>query len=157
MVTFFILLNFLMLQIEIKHSLLIDIRIFLQTLRNKKWLDKNGYFYYFLDAGMFKDFDHEKISQEVENELLRYDDNLNVFINANKKYQIFLTRFGTYGSYEMPNIVFVNVHRSPVEIAETIIHEIIHLEVEPEVLRKNMSHAEKEQMVDCMVEKVMKI
>lgn len=145
-----------MLQIEIKHSSIVDIKIFFQTLKNKKWLDKRGYYYYLFERKCFRKNDFKMISQDIEEELLKYNCRMKDLVQPSEKYLIFLTKFGTFGSYELPNKIFVNVHRNISEIAETIVHEIVHLKFEDEVQKRNLSHEQKERMVDGVVEKILK-
>lgn len=66
----------------------------------------------------------------------------------NQDYYIYLSPFGTFGSYKVPTVVYVNIQRESQEIAKTILHEIIHLIVEDEVIELKLGHDEKEALVD---------
>lgn len=60
----------------------------------------------------------------------------------------------TFGSYDLPNIIILNTRRDSIdEVVDTFIHELIHLQVEEEVVSKKLSHEEKEQLVEKLFHK----
>lgn len=145
-----------MLKAKIERSIIADIKILFLTLRKKNWLDKKGYNYFLFDKKVFSKVDYEKISQEIRYGLDKYSKALIDVIDTNKDYKIYLTRFGTFGSYEAPDKVFVNVFQDLSQIVETVIHELVHLEFESEVVKKGMSHEEKEKLIDSIVDGILK-
>ncbi len=136
-----------MLKIKIKHNILIDFKIFLRTLRLKKWLDENGYEYYLFE-NITRRISYREIASEVEKEFNTYKNKLERKVHSLKDYNIYLTKFGTYGGYDVPNKVYVNVFRNFKQMAQTIVHEMIHLEIEKEVLKRKLSHSQKEKLAD---------
>jgi len=71
-----------------------------------------------------------------------------------KEYQIYLTRYGVGGSYNIPNIIVLNINfRSGMALIRTIFHEIVHLAIEKDIQDKNISHWYKERIVDLLVAK----
>lgn len=133
-----------------KYSYLVELRIFFATFRNKKWLDKEKYIYHLFW------WPHrcarKKIIEQIRHEFKKYEPNLQEAGTVN----VYLTHCGTYGSYDKPNIIYVYCHRQPYKIVETIVHEIVHLRTESEVLEHGLSHEEKERLVDERVQAVLK-
>jgi len=128
----------------LKHSFLIDIKLLFLTFLKKSWLDKNGYYYYLSTLKEYKKINLTKLIKNIDNELKKY-----AFIkNLKGDYIIFLSNYGAFGSFNEPNIVYVNSQRESKEISLTIIHEIIHLILEKDISFKKLSHEEKERMVE---------
>src|ERR1035437_1373415 len=70
-----------------------------------------------------------KISEEIKNSFLKSS------ILAQDEYIIYLTKYGTGGSYILPNTVIINLNRRwGVGMLRTIILEIIHLAIEKDIL-----------------------
>jgi hypothetical protein len=103
-----------------------------------------------------KNFQIEKFKKKLEKEwnkkekfifeaLKNYNDNENVF-EFKKEYKCFLTFYGSYGYFEYPNIIFINVDAKIEFIMETIVHELIHLLIFEKM--KNKSYLEIEKKVD---------
>lgn len=96
--------------------------------------------------------DYRKAAAEISSGYSSVDQN---FTKAVKKrfgknvpdvIEVILTRYGTGGSYNLPNKVIVNIcGKHP---AMTLLHEICHLMVEPYVKRHQVPHWEKEKIVD---------
>ncbi|MFA5155142.1 MAG: hypothetical protein WC453_01795 [Patescibacteria group bacterium] len=63
-------------------------------------------------------------------------------------FQVYLTNYGTNGSYFPPNIIVVNINSQ--KGYKTIVHEIIHLLIEDWIQKYNVSHWEKERTVDSI-------
>ncbi len=64
-------------------------------------------------------------------------------------YVITLTKYGVGGSYNLPNLVYVNISKeygfyNPIE---TIKHEIIHLIMQEFVVKNKLSHPQKEELI----------
>ncbi len=131
-----------------KHNFFIDIRAISATILRKSWLDRKGYIYYLLtiDKDKYGKIDYNKLANELSQELKRYGDLFN-----DDDYIILLTKYGVYGSYYLPNKIFINIQRDIKDIVATIIHEIIHLRVEDIVKQKRLNHEEKEELVEDML------
>ncbi len=64
-------------------------------------------------------------------------------------YRCNLTYYGTYGYYQTPDTIFVNISKGSVEFwAETLLHELLHLVLYNQIL--NLSYKEAEIIVDRM-------
>lgn len=132
---------------KISHNFFADLEIFLQTLKCKKWLDENSYIYGLFNS-IFKSCKYKSIAKQL-NTKIELSDGFKKIADGRIKYEIYLTKFGTYGSYKLPNKIYLNVLRNSIdETFHTLLHEMIHLKVEGEVIKKNLSHKEKEALVE---------
>lgn len=125
--------------ITYKYNPIIDFKIFLHNKRSEKFLNsekiyiiKWSLFKYirFIFSYIFKKFNLPKV--EVENDAVCY-----------------LVSSGTWGSYELPNKVFIcplELENLGMSLNELIMHEIKHLKYERKV--KNMTHEEKEKFIN---------
>ncbi len=62
---------------------------------------------------------------------------------------VYLTTYGVGGSYNLPNTVIFNINNT--RGYKTIIHEIIHLLIENQIIKYNVQHWEKERIVDLIL------
>lgn len=70
-------------------------------------------------------------------------------------YQLWLTYYGTNGSYEVPNRIILNVNKkTSLQIHGIILHEFIHLGIEPLIIQFRIPHAAKEKLVDCLLRRI---
>jgi hypothetical protein len=66
-------------------------------------------------------------------------------------YEVKLTRYGTAGSYIYPDTIVMNVaEHAERNRASVIMHEIIHLCIEPYVQKYDIPHWQKERVVDLL-------
>jgi hypothetical protein len=85
----------------------------------------------------------EKASQEIDSAFPKSG------LRVQEEYKIYLTKYGTGGSYNLPNTVIVNVtFSSKMKIIQLIIHEMIHLAIEEDILKYKIGQAQKERIVD---------
>ncbi len=63
--------------------------------------------------------------------------------------EIYLTQYGVGGSYDIPNIVVFNINNK--KEVKTIFHEIVHIFLEPNILKYGINHNEKERIVDLIL------
>jgi len=98
-------------------------------------------------------------AQYIENNFKQYDHKITSFI-ANLKLPIineitvYLTVYGTGGSYHLPNQITVNIARYfNIGLFRNILHEIIHLHIEHLIQKYNIGQWEKETVVDLLFEK----
>jgi hypothetical protein len=140
--------------IKVKKSIFIEIKIFFQTLSHKKWLDDNEYIYFLCGSSNPRPLDVSKIIQYL-NKQATTNDKIKQLLKSGVKYTVYLIRFGTYGSYDLPGTIYLNLRRkTPDEILDTLIHELIHLKVEQYVIDNDLSHKEKEELVDNLFSKL---
>jgi hypothetical protein len=84
-----------------------------------------------------------KILKEIKNSFSKSS------ILAQDEYIIYFTKYGTGGSYNLPNTVIINLNRRwEVGMLKTIIHEIIHLAIEKDILEYKIEQWQKERIVD---------
>ena len=105
----------------------------------------------------FKEKDYENHANKLMNDFSLIEKK---FHNALKKtfrdqkisdtLEIYLTKYGTGGSYNLPNIVIKNISHSKSGV-KTIFHEIIHLMIEPLVKKFGVNQWEKERIVDLIL------
>lgn len=70
-------------------------------------------------------------------------------------YEVFLTSYGTGGSYDMPNIVVMNVRqRAHDKLVTILFHEMIHLCIEPFIQKNSIPHWYKERIVDLFYKRI---
>lgn len=70
-----------------------------------------------------------------------------------ESYKIFLSKYGTGGSYFEPNIVRLNItNRSEKSLLGVLIHEAIHLSIQQMIDRYGLNQWQKERIVDLTVE-----
>lgn len=137
--------------ITISHSIVKDTKIIFQTLLRKKWLDKHGYIYFFFNKDKQTKRDYKKIINDLRTKVEESTE-IKTLLDKQKTWQVYLTKFGTYGSYELPNKIILNTRRNSVnEIFETFIHELVHLQIEKESSKKSLSHETKEKLVEEIV------
>lgn len=69
-------------------------------------------------------------------------------------YTIYLTKYGVGGSYNYPDSVIVNIESMYYKgLVSTVFHEIVHLMIHPWISEYNVSHWQKERIVDLSTTK----
>ena len=85
----------------------------------------------------------DKISEEIKISFSKSS------VSAQDEYIIYFTKYGIGGSYDLPNTVIINLNRRwEVGMLRTIIHEIIHLALEEDIIKNKIRQAQKERIVD---------
>jgi len=67
-----------------------------------------------------------------------------------RKYAVILTKYGVGGSYSMPNTIIYNFGMKSSSF-DTILHEIVHLVIEPYIKKYLIQQNEKERIVDLIL------
>lgn len=134
----------------------------------KDWYKKHN-LKFFLPKGVFIDNIKEKVEQEFDIESYkRAERDLFNFIKEipqdffnklekktgkkiPKKVKIILTRYGVFGSYNLPNLIIININRKHNLMIKTLKHELVHLLVEEEVQKKKLTHKQKEELVESIL------
>jgi len=62
---------------------------------------------------------------------------------------VYLTKYGVGGSYDLPNIIIFNINNK--RGIKTIVHEIVHIIIEPWVQKYEIQNQEKERIVDLIL------
>lgn len=130
--------------IKFKHSKPIDIKFFFETLLIKRELDKGGYFYALKISKDYENINFDELEKSLSDEIKKYKD----IYDSRETFLIYLTKFGVWGSYKMPNVIYVNIQRPTIDILNTILHEFAHLKVEGRVKKEKLSQEEKEKLAD---------
>jgi len=69
--------------------------------------------------------------------------------NLPKELNVLLTKYGSGGSYIMPNSIVINIDYN-IPFMYTLKHEFLHLLFDEEIVKKNLSHEEKESFIKKM-------
>jgi len=153
-----------------------DIKRVINTIKKINWFVENKYEYKefsfpkILDVEKLKDYSDKEIENavmaEYDEELYKKNETFLInnwekiseeikisfsksSISAQNEYIIYFTKYGTGGSYNLPNTVIINLNRRwEVGMLRTIIHEIIHLAIEKDILEYKIGQAQKERIVD---------
>ena len=159
--------------LEIKYSLENEIERVLYTLSRLDWYKGKGY-KVVLPESLSQDSNLEEIKSIVNKEYSvsgdykDHKDRLqsmwqnfgpkfeNIKNKSNlefqDKYTVTLTKYGTGGSYHTADssidVRFIN--RDAKSVFGTILHEIVHLSVEPLISKYNIGHWQKERIVDLI-------
>lgn len=166
-------------KINIRHSLTFEIQRVISVAKRAEWYEKMKY-RLSLPKGIalaeiknfstnqikkavakeYKEENYEKAKLHIQKEWNGNCAGLKEKIIKNglqphDAYIIFLTKYGVGGSYELPNKIIINF--KTIEIADmprVIIHEIIHLAIEPLIQKHETRHWEKERIVDLLFNRI---
>lgn len=103
----------------------------------------NEYFAYYEDSLLSKCREHDGILQSMEKAGI---------IRGDPPYVIYLTRYGVGGSYGPPDEVVLKVWEREVSDRGfgTLLHELVHLHINNWVVEHELSHWQKERLVDLI-------
>lgn len=77
-------------------------------------------------------------------------------LNFLNSYDIYLTSYGVRGSYDLPDIIIVNVRLRDISQLHTILfHEMIHIAIEAQIRKYSISHWYKERLVDLLYKRLL--
>lgn len=161
--------------LHIEYSPELEIERVSQTLKRAAWYREHGY------AGKLTlppgiDLDHEYSPEQIGQAVLtEYEeasyadfkkqieggfaaiDGSAVFADSPLKfessYTIKLTKYGTGGSYHPPNTIVINIAKMKASVA-AILHEMIHLAIEPYIQQHSVSQQSKERLVDLLLKEL---
>jgi len=160
---------------QFKYSIESETQRIINTIKKWQWYTKNGYKPRlpegFLIEKIYK-YSKSQIAQLVSNEFVKNDYNLacdkivndikkycdfskkisSLGLKPQEKYEIYLTKYGTSGSYKLPNKIVLSIRReNPVPV---LIHEMIHLSIEELILKFQINQFIKERIVDLILDKI---
>ena len=161
--------------IEFKYNLESEIERVKETLDILDWLTKNKYRFLLPEGIKSKDISKEEIKKLIEKEydleiyktaeeavLKSWKGNNKTIKEINEKMtgskiidklNVILTKYGTQGSYILPNSVIINISKVPPEfLIKTVIHESIHLMIEHLIKDYSVEHWVKEHIVDLIID-----
>jgi len=155
--------------LDIKYSQDFEVKRVKKTLEKMDWYKEQGYRPRLPEGIDQKSSEQEiqtKITEEyqteeyekVTTELSKSFDQISTrFKNALKELfadvpngiMVNITKYGVGGSYHLPSTIILNFHMS--NLLNTVIHEIVHLVVEPFIQKHSIEHWEKERVVDLIL------
>ncbi len=162
----------LKMSIKVIHSRETEIDRITQTLKKRGWYREHGYFenLYFpkgidrnqetipeetIRKAVEQEYD-STLYKKAEEELLKAWGEVGDFVTKTFQesnffpcvsYDIQLTRYGTGGSYTLPNTIVLNLEKSP-NLFATVLHEMVHLALEERVQKEGLSQTQKESLVE---------
>jgi len=146
-----------------------------ETLNGLEWLTENNY-RFLLPGEIREDAEVKIIKKTVENEydleiyqiaekaiLESWKGNGELIKRINQKMKgsclldeitIILTKYGTQGSYLIPNSIIINIATGipPEFLIKTVIHESLHLMIEHLIKKYSVEHWVKEHIVDLIMD-----
>jgi hypothetical protein len=163
-------------KIKIIYNKELDVQRVINTIKKIDWFVENKYEYKkfsfpkVLDVEKLKNYSDKEIENAVISEYDEeiYKKNETFLVNnwgkileeiknsfskssilVQDEYIIYFTKYGTGGSYNLPNTVIINLNkRWNVGMLGTIIHEIIHLAIEKDILEYKIEQWQKERIID---------
>lgn len=105
--------------------------------------------------------DYKKIESIIEkkwsNTFTKLSKKLSIInLKYKSSYTLILTKYGTGGSYNLPNKIILNFNKkTPDSLIRIIVHEIIHLSIQSLIEKFKIDHWTKERIVDLIILKVM--
>jgi hypothetical protein len=169
-------------KIKIRYSLDFETHRVFETIKKLNWYDRYGYKVCIpralqkstslsrknltkqdIKKAVSKEYNKEnykKISEKLHHLLVKtFPYIAKKFTDFNLRlrpaYVLFLTRYGTNGSYDTPNVIIVNFWKKSLKrILNILIHEMIHLTIEKSVIKHKLTHAQKERRVGFIFAKI---
>ncbi len=129
------------------------------------WLKERGYFFVLPEQSLEVEYNFEDYKDKVsiiEKKWLEIEKDFfeklkRIFNNEfSKSFEVYFTKYGTGGSYFLPNKIIMNIsdeYRTSADY-KTISHEIIHLSLEPLIQKYKIEHWQKERTVDLIASKI---
>lgn len=157
----------------LNHSLEEEVKNVEEIVGMIKWFDNNGYKILLPDgvgtnstkeeierltSGEFENNSiifntlKSRLEEEIENNKISIETFLSCFhYDIPEKVLVNFTSYGPGGMYTLPNSMAVMLNDSPTNVLKTVLHEMIHLIIEePFVQKYNLSHWQKEAVVDTL-------
>lgn len=133
------------------------------TLSKLQWYKDKGYKPKLSKETVEKEFkkeDYENAEKELKSEFSKIEKSLEKSLiekfgsnSIPPEYDVILTKYGVAGSYNLPNKIIINISAKKSKI-EILKHEIIHLIVENEVKKRDLTHEEKENLVNSLMAQI---
>ncbi|HPA25712.1 MAG TPA: hypothetical protein PLK76_03065 [bacterium] len=157
-------------QSEIKFSLELEVELVKKYLSKKRWFDKNGYNCVLpekIEIGDSEEIIKEKTNREynkndykiMAEKIKMYFEKYASLMEKNliivfdkqvlQNIEIILTKYGPGGSYNLPNKIIFSINNS--KGAKIIWHELVHILLEPDILKYKIEHNVKERIVDLIL------
>ena len=157
--------------LEIKYSVKTEKQRIKNAIKNLAWYKKLGYVPCFpkninpeidslekIYAALqkeYKDKDYRESAILIKKKFSRIENNFYDRLQKvcgkkiRKNYKLILTKYGVGGSYAPPNKIIIKINAgNPINI---ILHEIVHLAIEPYIQKYKIKQNEKERIVDLIL------
>lgn len=160
-----------MMSLKIKYGIKFEKQRIKNTLKNLSWYKKLGYFpcfpkkinpetdslkeIYAACLYEYNEADYKKAASQMKKDFSKVE---NYFYGRLKKvfgskvrkdYEVVLTKYGAGGSYVPPNKIIINIRTG--NARNTIFHEIVHLMIEPYIIKYKIGQNKKERIVDLIM------
>ena len=166
-----------MINIDFEYGVDSEIQRVKNTLNDLEWLDENKYRYSLpifenkpdkvsekeIKDSVEKEYSalefetaEKAVSSAWEGKRAKIEKIQDTIIGARKldQIKIVFTKYGTGGSYWMPNKIIINLRANvPEFLIKTVIHECIHLMIENLIAKNKVNHWHKERIVDLIMDK----
>jgi hypothetical protein len=161
--------------LNIEYSPKLEIERVSQTLKRAAWYREHGYAEKLtLPPGIDLDYEYspkqveQAVKAEYEEALYadfkkQIEDGFATIANSatftdsplkfENSYTIRLTKYGTGGSYHLPNTIVINIIKMKASVG-AILHEMIHLAIEPLIQQHSVSQKSKERLVDLLLKEL---
>ncbi len=163
-----------MIKLTVKFSPEYEVERVKGALRRLQWFKDNGYNVKFPESMVVNlgiDISEDQIKTAVDAEYNEDDfkikgayllENWNKFIegvsaeltktslNVRDIYTVYITKYGVGGSYNYPDTVIVNAGSFGQGLLRMVFHEIVHLMIHTWITQYNVSHWQKERIVDLL-------
>lgn len=160
--------------IEFEFSLESEVRRVKETIGNLEWFKKNNYKVLLPNNLNVNETTSDSIVRIVESEfdiipfqeaeaaIRKSWEGNNAFIKKInqkmtgsfplEKIKVILTKYGTQGSYVVPDSLIINISNIPPQfLIKTVIHESLHLMIESLIKKYSVDHWVKEHIVDSIM------
>ena len=147
-------------KLTIRYSLSYEKKRVLNTIKKIDWYKENNYRVSLPDGALDKDYRpaaYKIVEKKIEGwwrkDARTFVRNMEVRkLKPKSRYRIFLTRYGTGGSYDLPGDIVLNISQKKAsQLHAVVFHEMIHLSIEPLIARYRIPHFAKERLVDLLL------
>ncbi len=166
-------------KLNIQYSVDFEVERVLATLYRLEWYKTNGYKPVLPES--FDVSDIHKITEEITRIAVVEEYNEQHYLEAKKyieerwpstaegfikgvkitdlilldEYEIYLTRYGVGGSYDLPNKIIINIAKFyEFGLSMAIAHETIHISIQKFIDQYKIEHWVKERVVDLLLEQI---
>ncbi|MEK7447586.1 MAG: hypothetical protein AAB632_02215 [Patescibacteria group bacterium] len=159
--------------LNIKYNKDLEAERIKNTLSKMSWFNEHGYefllpkkFNYKNDSDTYirqcieEEYhieDYAKVAKQINKDYLpvdvQYTQALKELFGENicTDFEVILTKYGTGGSYWLPNKIIINIINKHKPQSKVVLHEICHLMIEKNILKYKLLQLEKERTVDLIL------
>jgi len=160
-------------KIDVIHSVEKEVERVKSTIKKLDWYKEHGYKVRLPEgltsessekeireavASEYDTIDYEEASGNINNQWGEIAEKISALmdppISFESEYNIQLTRYGVGGSYNLPNKIILSIRNTKDRIIKVIVHEMIHLAIQPLINKYDISQWNKERLVDLLYKKL---